>query len=454
MMRPYQLSELARVTGAELIGKDVQITRITTDSREVDSGSLFVALKGERYDAHQFVAQVAAAGAAAVLVSEPQSAPISQLVVADRLKALGELGRHNRDGFDGQIVAVTGSAGKTTVKEMLATMLSSRASTLATRGNLNNEIGAPLTLLELGPEHQFGVIELGASAVGEIKRTSAMTQPDVAILNNAMEAHVEGFGSLENIVRAKSEIYEGLSPDGVGVVNLDDPASPYWSSKLSQLQRRTITFGVHPNADVRAETIYPRGNGCYNFRVRVRGESYPVFLNVLGRHMVSNALAAMSAWVALELPVDRGVQLLSEYRGFKGRLQVHDLRPGLQLIDDSYNANPGSMRAAVDVLSSLRGPHTLVLGAMAELGSTEREQHEELGRYIAKAGITRILATGELMRATVEAARSGGVNAEYHDTHDEIVAALEGQKSGTILVKGSRSAAMDIIVTALLERES
>lgn len=451
MMRSYLLSELAQACGAELVGSDQTISAITTDSRQAGEGSLFVTLKGERFDAHQFVPQVAEAGGAAALVSQQQDAPIAQLVVDDRLKALGDLGRFNRDQFDGKVVAVTGSAGKTTVKEMLASMLASRARTLATKGNLNNEIGAPLTLLELAPEHKYAVIELGASGIGEIARTVAMTQPHVAILNNAMEAHVEGFGSLENIIQAKSEIYEGLQDGGIGIVNLDDPASHVWSAKLAKLQRRVITFGTHAAADVRAEALVQRGNGCFNFRLRVRGESYPVFLNVMGRHMVLNALAAIAAWVALELPLERAVRALSEYCGFKGRMQSHQLTPKLQLIDDSYNANPGSMRAAVDVLGSLAGPHTLVLGAMAELGESERQLHRELGEYIGKAGIKTLIATGELMRDTVEAAAAAGVEAHFYANHEEIMTFLSTVSEGAILVKGSRSAAMDKVVAALIE---
>lgn len=451
MMRSYLLSELAQACGAELVGSDAAVSAITTDSREAAANTLFLTLKGERFDAHQFVAQVTEAGAAGALVAERQDSPIAQLVVDDRLKALGDLGRFNREQFGGRVVAVTGSAGKTTVKEMLAAMLAGRAPTLATKGNLNNEIGAPLTLLELSPEHEYAVIELGASGVGEIARTVAMTQPDVAILNNAMEAHVEGFGSLANIVQAKSEIYEGLHVDGVGVVNLDDPAAHVWAAKLAKLKRRAMTFGTHVAADVRAEALVQRNDGCFNFRLRVRGESFPVYLNVMGRHMVLNALAAIAAWVALELPVERAIRALSEYRGFKGRLQTHQLTPKLQLVDDSYNANPGSMRAAVDVLRSLPGSSTLVLGAMAELGESEREQHRELGDYIAKAGIQTLIATGELMRETVEAASNGGVEAHFCAGFDEVMAVLSTISEGAILVKGSRSAAMDKVVTALIE---
>jgi len=453
MMQSYSLSELARACEGELQGMDKTIERITTDSRQAAPGSLFVALKGERFDAHQFVEQVASAGAEAVLVSQAQSTQISQILVTDTLAALGRLGKFNRQKYEGALVAVTGSAGKTTVKEMLALMFASLGPTLATRGNLNNEIGAPLTLLELAPEHEYAVIELGASGLGEIARTVAMAQPDVAILNNAMAAHVEGFGSLENIVVAKGEIYTGLKPGGIGIVNLDDPHSSAWTARLAQLKRKTLTFGVHSSADVRADKLVQREDGCFNFRLCVRGRVFPVTLNVMGRHMVSNALAAFAALVALNLDPADAVDALAQYRGFKGRLQAHQLSEKLRLIDDSYNANPDSMRAAVDVLKLLPRPHTLVLGAMAELGPGEDMEHRELGRYIAKAGIENLFATGELMRHCVEAAQAQGANAIFFETQLELLQKLESIRRGTILVKGSRSAVMDKVVTALLDRE-
>lgn len=453
MMRSYSLSELAKVCDAELLGEDHQVSKITTDSREAGPDALFVALKGERFDAHQFVSQVAEAGAAGALVSEEQPGSISQIKVADRLVALGKLGHYNRQQYSGALVAVTGSAGKTSVKEMLALMFSSIAPTLATKGNLNNEIGAPLTLLELSPEHQYAVIELGASGLGEIARTVAMAEPDVAILNNAMAAHVEGFGSLANIVQAKAEIYGGLKESGVGIVNLDDPHSSVWSRRLNQLKRKTLTFGVHPSADVRADSIVAREDGCFNFRLCVQGRAYSTSLNVMGRHMISNALAAVAAWVALGLEPQDALKPLSEYRGFKGRLQLHQIGDQLQVVDDSYNANPGSMRAAIDVLMSLPGPHTLVIGAMAELGHDEQDEHRQLGKYAAKAGVERIIATGELMRHCVDAAVQQGAQAEFFESHQELLQALDGVKHGAVLVKGSRSTGMDKIVTALLDRD-
>ena len=454
MIRDFLLSELALACSGELQGEDALIKAVTTDSREVTPGTLFVALKGERFDAHQFVASVASAGASGALVSEFQSADISQIRVVDRLAALGALGRFNRQQYQGQLVAVTGSAGKTSVKEMLALMLASKAPTLATKGNLNNEIGAPLTLLALEAKHQFAVIELGASGMGEIRRTVAMAQPDVAILNNAQAAHVEGFGSLQNIVHAKAEIYEGLKAGGIGIVNRDDPNADVWIDRLNELGRAHLCFGVDASADVRADNLKQRADGCFDFQLLAKGQSLNLSLNVMGRHMVSNALAAFAAWIALGLDPQAAIEPLAKYRGFKGRLQSHSLSNGIQLIDDSYNANPGSMRAAVDVLVSLKGPHTLVLGAMAELGDNEQKDHQDLGSYIANRGVNTLLATGELMRHCVSHARALGVEAQFFESQQDLLAALELINSGTILVKGSRSTAMDKVVTALLDKDA
>jgi UDP-N-acetylmuramoyl-tripeptide--D-alanyl-D-alanine ligase len=452
MMRDYPLMELASVLNAELIGSDAPIERVTTDSRNAHSGDLFVALKGERFDAHDFVSKVSQQGASAAVVEHPLELSIPQLIVADTRVALGQLGALNRQQFSGQVVAVTGSAGKTSVKEMLALMFSSLAPTLATQGNLNNDIGAPLTLLELSPQHEFAVIELGASAVGEIDYTSAMTQPNVAILNNAMDAHVEGFGSLENIVQAKSEIYDGLVETGIGIVNLDDPHAAIWTEKLDRLKRRWIGFGLKDSAAVTATNVTVNDRGCYGFTLHYQGNQYSVQLSVMGRHMVSNALAAMAAWVASGQSIVSGIEPLESYTGFKGRLQVHSLKPTLALIDDSYNASPSAVKAAIDTLMTLEGEHLLVLGDMAELGSDEVTLHLEIGRYAKQQGVERLMATGPLMANAVSAFGEG---ANHFASREDLVTELKNNlpSEGALLVKGSRSAAMDRVVDALIEME-
>ncbi len=452
MMRHFSLVELAAALNAQFKGSDAQIERVITDSRKAQSGDLFVALKGERFDAHDFVSQVSQQGASAAVVDHPLELPIPQLIVADTRKALGQLGALNRQQFSGQVVAVTGSAGKTSVKEMLALMFSSLAPTLATRGNLNNDIGVPLTLLELSPQHEFAVIELGASAVGEIDYTSALTQPNVAILNNAMEAHVEGFGSLENIVQAKSEIYDGLVDNGTGIVNLDDPHAAFWTDKLDRLKRRWIGFGINGAADLSATDLNVNDLGCYGFNLNYQGQQYSVQLSVMGRHMVSNALAAMAAWVASGQSVVSAIEPLESYTGFKGRLQVHSLDSAVTLIDDSYNASPSAVKAAIDTLMTLGGEHLLVLGDMAELGSDEVALHTEIGRYAKQQGVERLMATGPLMANAVLAFGDG---AEHFASREDLVTELTNNlpKEGALLVKGSRSAAMDRVVDALIEME-
>ncbi|NRP59933.1 UDP-N-acetylmuramoyl-tripeptide--D-alanyl-D-alanine ligase [Marinobacterium sp. xm-d-564] len=452
MMRDYSLIELAAELNAELKGSDTKIERVITDSRKACSGDLFVALKGERFDAHAFVEQVSQQGASAAVVDHPLELPIAQLVVADTRIALGQLGALNRQQFSGQLVAVTGSAGKTSVKEMLAMMFSSLAPTLATQGNLNNDIGAPLTLLELSPEHQFAVIELGASAVGEIDYTAALTQPNIAILNNAMEAHVEGFGSLESIVQAKSEIYDGLVESGVGIVNLDDPHAQVWTDKLDRLNKRWIGFGLNESAELSATNLRVNDHGCFGFTLTYQGNQYAVQLSVMGRHMVFNALAALAAWVASGQPIASAIKPLQNYTGFKGRLQVHSLKPSLALIDDSYNASPSAVKAAIDTLMTLDGEHLLVLGDMAELGADAEALHSEIGRYAKQQGVDRLMATGPLMANAVSAFGEG---ASHFASRDELITELTHNlpKEGALLVKGSRSAAMDRVVDALIEME-
>ena len=452
MIRSFLLSELAAVLKAQLIGPDRLITRVTTDSRQAAEGDLFVALIGDRFDAHDFIHNVAKAGAQAVVVSRPVNASVSQLILDDTRLALANLGGFNRSLFQGDVVAVTGSAGKTSVKEMLAMMLNAYAPTLATQGNLNNDIGAPLTLLDIEMNHRYAVVELGASALGEIAHTVSITRPQVAILNNALDAHIEGFGSLGNIVKAKSEIYEGLVDNGVGVVNLNDPHASVWIEKLHTLGRSVFTFGIETEATLSATHLKPDAHGCFSFELIIDQTSYAVSLSVMGQHMVANALAALSAWSALELPMDDGIRALERYQGFKGRLQIHSLTHTLQLIDDTYNASPSAVRAAIDTLMTLEGEHVLVLGDMAELGEDAIAIHQEIGRYALNSGVDLFLATGDLMKFASDAF---GPDALHFADQTALVDGLKNvlPTHGVILVKGSRSAAMEQVVDALLTME-
>ncbi|GGB87697.1 UDP-N-acetylmuramoyl-tripeptide--D-alanyl-D-alanine ligase [Marinobacterium zhoushanense] len=454
MIADFNLKRLAGLLDARAIALDeaAHCVRVCTDTRNVTKGDLFVALRGVRFDAHDYVGDAIGKGAVAAVVDHEIDNAMPQLVVADTLQALGALGCHNRRGFSGPLFAVTGSSGKTSVKEMLASMLATRGATLATRGNLNNEIGVPLTLLELAPEHQYAVIELGASAVGEIARTTRMAMPQVAVLTNALGAHLEGFGSLENIVSAKGEIFEGLAEGGVGVVNADDPHVQRWIAKLNELGRNVCRFSIEGrDAELQATNLTLTGAGTWSCELVYGKERALVQLGVMGRHNIANAAAAAAAWVSAGFALDEAVEGLERFQAVSGRLNPYRLGQGALLIDDSYNANPGSVKAAIDVLVSQPGPHTLLLGDMAELGDEASELHAEVGRYAAERGVEQLMTVGTLSRHTALAAANGGCMARHFVDFADFMDALKQLDlcAGTLLAKGSRSAGMERAVNAL-----
>lgn len=449
MLEVFSLSRLTEVLDGRLLGADASFESVSTDSRAIGAGQLFVALVGPRFDGHQYLAEVAAKGAVAALVQrEVLEVALPQLLVADTRLALGRLGAYNRSLFPGPIAAVTGSSGKTTVKEMLAAVLAVglNGPVLATRGNLNNDLGAPLTLLELGTQHVAGVIELGANHVGEIAYTVGLTRPQVAILNNAGNAHVGEFGGPEKIVEAKGEIIEGLGDDGVAVLNLDDKAFDIWRQRAGA--RRVLSFSLRrAEADVRAEQIGRDARGCVNFILCIGSERQPVQLNLLGEHNVANALAASAAAHALGVALPAIAEGLQSLQPIKGRCHAQLGLAGQRVIDDSYNANPVSMKAAVDILAGFDGRRVLVLGDMGELGAWAEAGHHEVGAYAA-GRVDAFYAVGPLMRHAVEAF---GPGARHFADQASLLEALraEGDANTTILIKGSRSAAMDRIVAAL-----
>lgn len=456
MMRAFELSELQQVLGAQRLGENCTLHRVVTDSRILAPGDLFVALKGPHFDGHDFVGAAELKGAAAIVVDRRVDTRLPQLVVTDTLRALGQLGGFNRSLFQAPVFAVTGSGGKTTVKEMLAGLLATKGEVLATAGNLNNEIGAPLTLLRLAPEHRSAVIELGASAQGEIARTVAFTQPDVAVLNNAMGAHLEGFGGLSGVVRAKGEIFDGLREGGVGVVNLDSPHASLWIERLHRLKRRIYTFGVENGAaDISAGRLQMNADGSWSFVLDDGTDQLPVCLRILGRHNVANATAAAAAWVAAGQPLSRIAGVLDRFTPVAGRLSPHRLSGGALVIDDSYNANADAIKAATDLLAQLPGERILVLGDMAELGEDSQRLHAEVGRYAAERGVERLLVTGPKMQAAADAFASLRRGAEHFTEQLTLIERLKTLLSPetTVLVKGSRSAQMDRVVAALLEGE-
>ncbi|KEA65388.1 UDP-N-acetylmuramoylalanyl-D-glutamyl-2,6- diaminopimelate--D-alanyl-D-alanine ligase [Marinobacterium lacunae] len=454
MMTDFSLGALVDLLDARAVNADQakRCSRVSTDTRNISKGDLFVALRGQRFDAHDYVGDAIGKGAVAAVVDHEIDSELPQLVVADTLKALGTLGWNNRQGFSGPLIAVTGSSGKTSVKEMLASMFATLGPTLATRGNLNNEIGVPLTLLELQQEHEFAVVELGASAVGEIARTTRLAQPKVAVLTNALGAHLEGFGSLQNIVTAKGEIFEGLVDGGVGVVNADDPNASYWLEKLHSLGHSACRFSIDGReAELQARNLTLTDAGTWRCELHYRNRAVQLQLGVMGRHNIANAAAAAAAWVSAGFPLEDAIKGLEAFSAVPGRLCPISLQQGALLIDDSYNANPGSVKAAIDVLASLPGPRTLLLGDMAELGDDAAALHADVGRHAAARGIEQLMTIGVLSQQAALAAAENGSAARHFTDFDEYLAALKELDlgAGTLLAKGSRSAGMERAVNAL-----
>ena len=447
MLKPLLLSEIAATLNGRLVSVDSRFNGVSIDSRAIAQGQLFIALTGPRFDGHDYLNEVAAKGAVAALVErEVPESTLPQLVVKDTREALGQLGALNRAGYDKPVAAITGSSGKTTVKEMLACILRTRGPVLATKGNLNNDLGVPLTLLELTLEHTAAVIELGASRVGEIAYTVAMTKPRVAVLNNAGTAHVGEFGGPEKIVEAKGEIIEGLDADGVAVLNLDDKAFGIWQARAAG--RKVLSFSLdNAQADFYASALVRDARGCQGFKMHTPLGVEQVQLNLLGSHNVANALAAAAAAYAL------GVSLFGIKTGLeavlpvKGRAVAQLTSTGLRIIDDTYNANPTSMCAAIDILAGFSGRTVLVLGDIGELGEWAEQGHREVGAYAADK-VSALYAVGPLMAHAVAAC---GHQARHFANQADLIQALrtEHETNTTILIKGSRSAAMENVVAAL-----
>ena len=447
MLKALTLSELTNVLEARLIGADASFDGVSIDSRAIQPGQLFIALTGPRFDGHDYLNDVAGKGAVAALVErEVADSALPQLLVKDTRQALGQLGALNRAAFTQPVAAVTGSSGKTTVKEMLASILRTRGPVLATRGNLNNDLGVPLTLIELAPEHTSAVIELGASRLGEIAYTVGLTKPHVAILNNAGTAHVGEFGGPEQIVEAKGEIIEGLAADGIAVLNLDDKAFGIWRTRAAG--RQVLTFALsNSEANFHASDLATDARGCPAFNLHTPEGSERVQLNLLGTHNVANALAAAAAAHALGVSLFGIATGLGAVQPVKGRTVAQLAKNGMRVIDDTYNANPTSMCAAVDILAGFSGRTVLVLGDIGELGDWAEQGHRDVGEY-ARGKVSALYAVGPNM---VHAVNAFGEQAQHFGTQAELIQALAAEQdtNTTILIKGSRSAAMENIVAAL-----
>jgi UDP-N-acetylmuramoyl-tripeptide--D-alanyl-D-alanine ligase len=441
-MIPLSLLDIAKALGASLQGADTTITAVSTDSRRVEPGCLFVALQGERFDGHEFCAQAVRDGAAALLVSEPLPLECPQLVVADTRYALGQLGALVRSLLKLKVIAITGSCGKTTVKEMCAAILNQAGPVLATQGNLNNEIGVPLTLLRLTPEHQFAVLELGANHPGEIAWTTSLVKPDVALINNVAAAHLEGFGSLQGVALAKSEIFNGLDDRGMAIVNAD---SEFYSHWRADLEPNMLSFGLqNRHADFLARDITTDASGCCRFTLVTPLGEMDLALPIPGRHNISNALAAAAATQSLGMTLPVIQQGLQAMKPVKGRLCIQHL-PGITLIDDTYNASAESVLAAIDTLAAMPGYRVLVFGDMGELGLEAEAQHRRIGEHVRQMGLDGLYTVGTLSALT-SAAADGQHFADKSTLFSALGALLQQHPDITLLAKGARSARMEEVI--------
>ncbi|HQA25466.1 MAG TPA: UDP-N-acetylmuramoyl-tripeptide--D-alanyl-D-alanine ligase [Candidatus Competibacteraceae bacterium] len=447
---PLRLSEAARLMDGVVVGDDVAFTAVGTDSRRLSPGVLFVALVGPNFDGHDFIAAARERGACAALVSRPVDDPLPQLRVADTRLALGRLAAAWRSRFTGPLIALTGSNGKTTLKEMIAAILRGRGPTWATEGNLNNDIGVPLTLLRLSGEHAYAVIEMGANHHGEIAYLTALARPDVAIVNNAGPCHLEGFGDVAGVARGKGEIFQGLAADGVAVINRDDPYAEYWAGLNPG--RKVVDFGLDQAAAVHGQILDAAAN---RFRLSSAAGEVDIVLPVPGRHNVRNALAAAAATLAVGATLDDVRRGLESLRGVGGRMQSLPGHHGGLVIHDAYNANPASLAAALQAVGSESGRKWLVLGDMRELGPAADELHAGSGRDARAAGFERLYALGEHSRA---AALAFGDGRHFVGVDDLIAALTDDLRAGggsppVVLVKGSRGMRMERVVAALTAAE-
>jgi UDP-N-acetylmuramoyl-tripeptide--D-alanyl-D-alanine ligase len=442
------LAEFAQACGGRLKGADRAYSGVSSDTRTLAQGELFVALRGPRFNANEFLAGAIAAGAAGAVVDAEQPVALAQIVVPDTQVALERTAHSWRSQFAIPVVGVAGSNGKTTAKEMTATILAQTGSCLATRGNLNNHIGVPLTLFRIEPTHRFAVVEMGANHAGDVAALVRIAHPTIGLITNAGAEHLEGFGSLEGVARAEGEMVEGLAPGATAVINADDEFASFWRNMTPA---RVVTFGVQKRADFAASdvrtTIGAEGF-LTHFRLASPLGAAPIELAMGGRHNVANALAAAAAAAAAGASLDHIVAGLAAVRAVPGRLQFKRAASGAWLIDDSYNANPSSMRAGIEVLAGLDGRKWLVLGDMAELGEFAQASHTEIGAFARALGVERLFATGQLAALAVESFGAGG---QWFADAQALAQALGAAGADVrMLIKGSRVNRLERVVDALV----
>ena len=444
-----KLSDAAKILNGELKGEDAIFYGASTDTRSIQAGQLFFAWKGDKHDAHNFLDSIEAQGAIGAVVERyTPSVNISQIIVKDSQKALGILAKEWKKQWKGTAIALTGSNGKTTLKEMIASILREKGQTLATEGNYNNHVGCPLTVLKLTDQHEYAVIEMGANHFEEIRYLTKIVQPNVAIVNNAGPCHLEGFGSIEGVAKAKGEIFEGLAKDGIAIINADDDYAKYWLG--INTDHKIMTFGIRNDADVMAKNIQKQ-----SFELVIHGESIHVNLPLVGVHNILNACAAAAATYSVGATLAEIQQGLENLHCVKGRLEKIQLSPNHILINDAYNGNPASLKAGIDALEGIADHTWLVLGDMRELGDLAVAMHEDCGRYAKAKGFDQLLALGELSQKSAEAFGEGG---RHFVTHDDIIATLQENlkaiqnESVAILVKGSNSMKMFVVAEAMMKQ--
>jgi len=443
------LAAVAREVRGRLIGQDATFEAVSTDTRSLSRGALFVALRGENFDGNRFVPEAQARGAAGALVSEPSPLPLPQVEVADTRLAFGRMASAWRDNFELPVIAITGSAGKTTVKELTASILGLKREICVTAGNLNNDIGVPLTLMGMDADDQALVIELGANHAGEIDYLSSLVQPTVGVITNAAAAHLEGFGSLRGVAVAKGELLDHLPRAGTSVLNADDPFIGDWLARART--EFVATFGLSEQADCRPVGAIDSDAQGARFRMRLPDATeLDIELPLLGERNVVNACAAAAACLAVGVTPEDIVAGLARATAVPGRMRAFRGVNAATIVDDSYNANPASVLAALDYLAGLRGERILVLGDMAELGAEGPGLHAEIGTA-ARSRCDALLSIGDL---AAHAAEAYGHGAEHFDTLDELERALQARLSSktTVLIKGSRVMGLDRLAAALRAR--
>jgi UDP-N-acetylmuramoyl-tripeptide--D-alanyl-D-alanine ligase len=444
----WLLSQVAHAVGGQLTGSDVALSGVSTDTRAVGAGQLFIALRGERFDAHDFLATAIDGGAAALLVADVAKVPagVPAVVVDDTRLALGRLAAAWRAEFELPVIAVTGSNGKTTTKEMIAAILKAAFgdAVLATRGNFNNDIGLPLTLLGMDATHRAAVIEMGMNRPGEIAYLAAIGAPTVALVTNAQRAHLEGMGDLDEVAREKGSIFIGLQEDGIAMVNADDAYAALWRDMAGT--RTVRTFAIDHAADVHGN-VHQHGLETALDLTAPEGE-VAIRLCIPGRHNARNAVAAAAACLAAGIPLAAVIAGLEGFSGVKGRLQRRTGKHGAEILDDTYNANPDSVRAGIDVLAATIGRKLMVLGDMGEIGEASGQYHDEIGGYAKSQGVDRLFALGE---AAQQAVRNFGEGARHYCNVDKLITAVEKElgPDTTVLVKGSRFMKMERVADAL-----